>query len=117
MAENRRHQRLPMRLNVLCRKVGQSADKLYKGRTLNISTGGVLFETQGGDGVFERGDLLNLDLSVPPTNGLLEFGGRISGFARVVRTSNLSDCNRPGLSGLAKFGVAVEFCQLPRLSE
>ena len=118
MAEKRRHERLPMRLGILCRKIGQSAETFYRGQTLNISTGGLFFETADGeDGVFNQGDLLNVELSVPPTNGLLEFGGRISSFARVVRACGLSQGRVSPAGPPNKVGVAVQFCQHPKLWE
>lgn len=117
MAEKRRHKRQPMKLDVLCCKVGQPTQKLYKGCTVNVSTGGLLFESYTGPDVFQQGDLLKLDLSVPPTSGLLEFGGRISSFARVVRTSRLPDHVAQPACSANKSSVAVQFCRCPTLCQ
>jgi len=76
----------------------------YSGYTLNVSTGGLYFETEAG--IFEQGNLLKVELDIPPTSGLLEFGGKIAGFARVLRTDSAS----------GKYGVALQFCRPPKLS-
>ena len=101
--EKRKFRRLPITLGLSCRKVGSAAEKLHKGCTVNVSPGGLYFETV--DGAFETGNLLKVELTIQPTAGLLEFGGRISGFGRVLRT-----CSHSG-----KYGVALEFCRSPKL--
>lgn len=104
-SEKRKFKRLPMILDLSCRKVGTETEKLYKGHTVNVSPGGLYFETA--EDSFETGHLLKVELSIPPTAGLLELGGRISGFGRILRT------NAKLQSG--KYGVAVEFCRSPKL--
>ncbi|MHC4541617.1 MAG: PilZ domain-containing protein, partial [Planctomycetota bacterium] len=81
-AEKRRDRRLGARFGILCHAVGSTANKSCDGHTVNVSSGGLYFETTG---TFEPGSLLHVELSIPPTPGLLEFGGRIAGFARVLR--------------------------------
>jgi Tfp pilus assembly protein PilZ len=107
-SEKRKFKRLPITLGLSCRKVGSTTEKLYKGYTINVGPGGLYFETA--DDVFEIGNLLKVELSIPPTAGLLEFGGKISAFAKVLRTSNLSD-----ILSSNKYGVALQFCQSPKL--
>jgi hypothetical protein len=114
MLEKRRHERRPIKLEVLFHKLGQLGQKVYKGQTVNVSTGGLLFETT--HSVFQPGELLSVYLHVPPTNGLLEFGGRIRGFARVVRTSGSSEATDEPAEQRARFTVAVQFCRCPTLS-
>jgi hypothetical protein len=101
--EKRRHKRLGAKYNLSCRKVGSTANITYDGHTVNVSTGGLYFETIRS--AFERGDLLHVELSIPPTSGLLEFGGKIAGFAKVLRTDSAS----------GRHGVALEFCRPPKL--
>jgi len=108
-SEKRKYKRLPITLDLSCHKAGSTMEEFYTGRTVNVGPGGLYFETA--TGVFKPGNLLKVDLSIPPTTGLLEFGGRISGLVRVLRTCNIDDSL---LS--AKYGVAVEFCQSPKLS-
>ena len=102
-SEKRRHKRLWTKYDISCRKVGSTANISYDGRTLNISTGGLYFETA--TDTFEQGNLLKVELSIPPTSGLLEFGGKIAGFAKVLRTDSAS----------GGYGVALQFCRPPKL--
>jgi len=101
--EKRRHKRLGAEYNISCRKVGSTANISYDGHTVNVSTGGLYFETPSD--TFEQGNLLQVELSIPPTSGLLEFGGKIDGFAKVLRTDSASSKN----------GVALQFCHPPKL--
>jgi len=104
-SEKRKFKRLPIMLDLSCRKVGTETEELYKGYTVNVSPGGVYFETT--EDSFEAGNLLKVELSIPPTVGLLELGGRISGFGRVLRTDVEMQSD--------KYGVAMEFCRSPKL--
>ncbi len=72
------------------------------------------FETVAGS--FEPGSLVKIDLSIPPTDGLLEFGGRVSGFAMVLRTCCIAAQSADDAAEQDYHGVAVEFCQPLRLS-
>jgi hypothetical protein len=101
--EKRKFRRLPTTFGLSCRKVGSTEERLYEGCTINVSPGGLYFQTA--DDAFKPGDLLKLELSIPPTAGLLEFGGKISGFGRVLRTC----CQ------FEVYGVALEFCRSPKL--
>jgi hypothetical protein len=102
-AEKRRHRRLGANYNISCRKVGSTEDRAYDGLTANVSSGGLYFQTAAN--AFEQGNLLKVELSIPPTSGLLEFGGKIAGFAKVLRTD----------SAAGRFGVALQFCRPPKL--
>jgi hypothetical protein len=117
--EKRKFKRLPITLDLssrlvgakrpaAARKVGLKSEKLYKGCTTNVSPGGLYFETA--DNVFEAGNLLKVELTIPPTAGLLEFGGKIVAFAKVLRTSNLVDTLSSN-----RYGVALQFCRSPKL--
>ena len=108
-SEKRRFARLGADFNLSCSKIGVSVEHFYSGRTINVSPGGLYFQTEAD--TFEPGNLLKVDLSVPPTSGLLEFGGRISGFGRVLRTETIKEI-MPGKKGC---GVALEFCRSPKL--
>lgn len=101
--EKRRHRRLGANYNISCCKVGSPSSTSCDGRTINVSPGGLYFETAAG--AFEQGSLLKVELSIPPTSGLLEFGGKIAGFAKVLRTDSVS----------GRFGVALQFCHPPKL--
>jgi len=101
--EKRSHRRLGAKYNISCRKVGSTTHTSYDGCTVNVSPGGVYFETE--TGIFEQGNLLQVELSIPPTSGLLEFGGKIAGFAKVLRADSAS----------GRYGVALQFCRPPKL--
>jgi len=101
--EKRKHRRLGAHYSISCRKVGSTENRAYEGLTLNVSPGGLYFETA--TDTFKQGNLLKVDLSIPPTPGLIEFGGKIAGFAKVLRTD--SACGR--------YGVALQFCRPPKL--
>jgi hypothetical protein len=86
---------------------------------MNVSPGGLYFQSDSG--AFKPGNLLNVELSIPPTTGLLEYGGRISGYVRVLRADDVSPIEdkparlrRGGLS-CARYGVAAEFCHSLKL--
>lgn len=107
--EKRRFKRIPLTLDLSCRIVGSAADLLYTGRTVNVGPGGLYFQTE--TGIFEPGNLVKIDLSIPPTVGLLESGGKISGLAKVLRTRSVSNSSACVDLRAGGFGVALEFCQ------
>lgn len=109
-SEKREHRRLAVKLDLSCRKLGSLQQKVYTGSTVNVSSGGLYFQTA--DDTFRQGNMLKVELSIPPTAGLLEFGGRISGLAKVLRTyDNFTDANlSPG-----SYGVALQFYRSPKL--
>jgi len=118
-SEKRKYQRLPIGLDLSCRKIGSAQEKCHTGRTINASPGGLYFQTPTGE--FKPGNLLSVELSIPPTTGLLEYGGRISGYARVLRADDIGSAEdrpaRPHRLGLssARYGVAAEFCHSLKL--
>ncbi len=112
-SERRKYKRLPIKLDLSCRRVGSAAEKFHTGYTVDVSPGGLYFETAVG--TFKQGNLLKVRLSIPPTTGLLEFGGKISGFAMVLRTCNICDSRTDTNLSSGRYGVAAEFCQSPKL--
>ncbi len=112
LKDRRRHKRLPLELGVFCRKVGFAGDVAYTGTTRDVSTGGLLMKINGPGP--DKGQLLSVDVAVPPTRGLLDIGGRLSGYARVVRIGS------PGGDVAVERGpgrkFALEFCNSPKVS-
>lgn len=106
--ERRVHKRFPLKLSIFCQKIGHSGGKLLHGKTVNVSPGGILVEMKSSD--LKNGELLCVEMSVPPTEGLLDFGGSFSGYARVVRSGNHQDTEE-----IPEKVVALEFCDLPKL--
>jgi hypothetical protein len=112
-SEKRKFKRLPLKLDLSCHRVDSPSEVLHIGRTVNVGPGGIYFETSSK--IFEPGHLIKIDMAIPPTNGLLEFGGRVSGFAKVLRTHRVAD-DAADAASQSFHGVAVEFCHPPRLS-
>ena len=94
-SEKRKYKRLPIKLDLSCRK------------------GGLYFETT--TDTFKPGSLLKVELSIPPTTGLLESGGRISGLGKVLRIHPITGSRTETNQLLARSGVAVEFCKALKL--
>jgi len=111
--ERRRHRRLGAVYDISCRKMGPGGSESYGGCTLDVSSGGLYFEARAD--VFKAGDLLRVELSIQPTPGLFEFGGKIAGFAKVLRASNIIDSAVETGPSADRYGIAVEFCRPPRL--
>ena len=109
--ERRKFKRFGAKFDISYREIGPIAEQSYPGYTVNVCPGGLYFEAESA--AFKPGSLLEVELSIPPKRGLLEFGGRISGFARVLRADNISTTGADLASD--KFGVAVKFCHAPRL--
>jgi hypothetical protein len=107
--ERRKTKRLGAKFNLSYQPVGSAVYQTHVGNTLNVSTGGLYFETQ--DQLLKPGNLLEVELSIPPERGVLEFGGKISGFAKVLRTDIISDEHSSG----NRQGVAIQFCRTPTL--
>jgi len=112
-SEKRKYKRLPIKLDLSCRKVGSIAGKFYTGCTVNVSPGGLYFETAAG--TFKPGSLVEIKLSIPPTVGLLAFGGRISALARVLRANSVCGSHTDSNLSPDRYGVALEFCRPPKL--
>ena len=110
--EKRRHQRLPLRFSVLCQKIGVPLSKVYTGTSVDVSPGGMLIDFN--TNVLKHGELLSVEMSVPPTKGILEYGGRFSGYARVIRIDK-SYPKKMAKSNAAGQTIALEFCESPKL--
>jgi hypothetical protein len=110
-SERRKHKRIPLKFTVLCQKVGLSDGRLYSGNTVNVSPGGMLVEVNQSH--LRDGELVSVEMTVPPTEGLLEYGGRFSSYARIIRVADDDAEFRPSspLGGI----IAMEFCESPRL--
>jgi hypothetical protein len=109
--ERRKYKRLGLKFDVSCRRVGSQAEQSHAGCTVNVSPGGLYFETTAG--TLRTGNLLKVELSIPPTSGLLEFGGKVAGFANVLRTENICDSPAGTDSASGRYGVALQFCRPP----
>ena len=89
-----------------------SVVQVFSGKTVNVSSGGMLIEVNRGR--LTMGQLLSIDMSVPPTNGILEYGGRISSYARVIRVDGPIPVRATSSASVIQ-SLAVEFCRPPKL--
>jgi len=108
--EQRKYKRLGLELDLQCIKLAIQCRQSYNGRTVNVSPGGLYFQTN--TDVFKPGNKVRVHMSVPPTSGLLESGGMVSAEATVLRIRSITP---PGKETSECYGVAVEFCDSPRL--
>jgi hypothetical protein len=113
-SERRQYKRLPIKFSLSCHRVSSRIGCERRGFTSNVSTDGVCFEMVAQ--TFKPGDFVKIDFLVPPTVGVLESGGKITAFAKVLRTQSLIDLSsqRDEVSG--RFTVAAQFYQSPRLT-
>ena len=107
--ERRKDRRLDLKVGVFCTEVGGGKRRLCSGRTINISSGGLYFETE--EGGFERGSVMDVSIEVPAQAGVLEFGGTMRTMGSVVRTEVLSK-SRAGVGASTLYGVALQFCSM-----
>ena len=112
--DRRKHKRLPIKLGVVCQAVGTDSQALCRGTTVNVSTGGLLMETGLDVPNISVGNLIDIEVQVPPTAGTLEYGGRIAGFAKVIRVSRSKQGQSDSRS--ARQHIAMQFCQHLKLS-
>ena len=103
--ERRKHRRLHMSLPVEFRRVGQSSTGRHRSVASDVSTGGIYFETMLDD--LRKGDLLDIELTIPPGEGHFPYQGRVSSTAAVVRTEKLA--KSAGLISNPRIGVGAAF--------
>jgi hypothetical protein len=106
--------RVPLGLTAVCHKVGQPPGRTYTAMSVNVSPGGMLMEVNTSD--LKEGQLLSVEMSVPPTEGLLEFGGRFSTYARIVRVQS-GEQDRPPARLAEPQKIALEFCRSMKLRQ
>lgn len=104
--ERRRHKRLPVRMGVLCKKVGSPHEHAFSGSTVDICPGGFLAESNQSisAGV---GELFTIELDIPDTDSTKQFNGKVSAYARVTRTADPQQKTD-------KMRIAFQFCTRPQ---
>ncbi|MBN1127222.1 MAG: PilZ domain-containing protein [Sedimentisphaerales bacterium] len=110
--DRRAHRRLNLRLAVLCRKVGAGAERPYTGNTLNISPSGALMQISGMK--LFKGEMLNIEIAIPPARDLLKNGGRFSTQGQVIRIESMESSRRAD-EYVETQQIAVEFSRSPHL--
>ena len=91
-----------MSLPLEYRRAGQPSTQLHRSVVRDVSTGGIFFETMLDD--LREGDLLDIELTIPPGQGHFPYQGRVSSTASVVRTQTLA-----GQISSPRIGVGVAF--------
>ncbi len=110
MKERRKHKRLRIKLSVRCKPVGTSDERVRTGSTLDASPGGLRVEIPNSN--FLPGQLLSVEMTVPPTSGLLEYGGKFDTHARIKRIESPATVH--DLKSRRQV-IAIEFCHAPKL--
>jgi hypothetical protein len=114
LSDRRKDKRLTLAYSVVCRSVEREDVKPRRGYVRNASAGGLYFGMI--TRCFRLGEVVRIDLLVPATSGVLERGGKVSCYAKVLRTEIIAAPQRQSRSSAASYGVAVQFCDYPKLS-
>lgn len=109
--DRRGSRRLELRLPVELRMADGEASTLIRTITRNISTGGLYFELDRAD--FSPGDRLNIELTVPPAEGVSPYPGRATCMAEVVRCTPLAADSKTNLD---RVGIAARFLDRLRIT-
>jgi hypothetical protein len=104
--ERRKHRRLPIRTDILCKKIGDEYIHNFKANSLNISTAGLLAE-MAHYAEINAGDLYNLELEVPLEDNADLANGKMWAYGKVIRVEQSEQ--RTG-----RKQIAFEFCTRPR---
>ena len=112
-SERRKYRRLGAKFDISCVQIGSLAEQFQSGLTVDVSQGGLFFETKTDK--YKPEDLLKVHLSIPPTPGLLDIGGKFTGFVKVLRMDKIVDSEKVENLSFSRYGVAVEFCKPLRL--
>jgi len=106
--EKRAHRRLDIRLPLEYRKREDVRSKPLRSMTINVSTGGVYFETAKED--IRRGDILEFELGIPPGDSRFPLPGKIANKGKVIRTVAIGDqTGETETPAYSRFGVAAQF--------
>jgi len=111
--ERRAHRRMEIRLPVACRRRSSQGPQVVRSVTRNISSGGLYVEvdTPG----LQVGDRLQMELTVPPAEGVSPYEGRASCRVQVARVDHI-ERHRTGRPARPGFGIAAQFLDRLRFS-
>ena len=112
--EKRRNARVDVHFQLCCRPAGDSGRKSCHGRAVNASPGGLYFKTSSCR--CHPGKIVEVELAIGPKSGQLERLGRISSFAKIIRTERIKREIAESAASQTAYGVAVEFCRRPKLT-
>ena len=107
IAEKRVHRRLDVRMPLEYSPANQPHANVSSNVTINVSTGGLYFETA--DSHLQLGDELNINLAVPPGDTRFPPHAKISSTGRVVRVNEIKNLPNHDKVAFARFGIAAQF--------
>ncbi len=107
MQEKRTHRRLELRLPLDFYRTEAGRCAALHSTTVNVSTGGVYFETTAED--LKPGDELALEFGVPSTESHFPPEGKIATTSKVVRISEIRKKRTAGGVDFTCFGIAAQF--------
>lgn len=106
---NRAHRRLDLRLPLSFRRLDSPRSAALSTTTLNVSTGGIYFETTVDD--IQPGDQLHIDLGVPDSDSRFPQHSRISTTAQVVRKVLIELKHNEDGPTFTRYGLGAAFRQ------
>lgn len=105
--EKRAHRRVAVRLPLVYRRADSPRANGSTMSTVNVSTGGVYFETTDED--IQPGDALALEFSVPEGDDRFPLHSRIRTIGRVVRTEVLDGDDDADGVPFRRLGIGAQF--------
>ncbi|MFQ5429600.1 MAG: PilZ domain-containing protein [Phycisphaerae bacterium] len=110
--DRRGDRRIAIRLPVECRREEAGGGRvIVRTITQDVSSGGMYLELDSPD--FNVGDRLEVELTVPPAEGVSPYQGRARCAAEVLRVRRLDTGKQPGE---LRYGVATRFLDRLRFS-
>jgi len=106
--ERRKHRRLCLRTDIVCRRIGSEYNHNFTANSVNISTEGLLVEGTPNTDI-NAGDLFSIELDIPVADRTDQIGGKVSAYAKVVRIIEAE----PKVS---KRQIAFQFCTRPQFN-
>ncbi len=106
--DRRTHRRLEIRLPVECRALRGDSTHIVRTLTNNVSTGGLYLELDAAD--FSEGERIDIEIALPPAEGVSPYPGKARCQAEVVRVREL------GANTTARYGIAARFLDRLRMS-
>ena len=105
--DKRLHRRLDIRLPLEYRRVDHCYPGVSHSETVNVSTGGLYFETATDS--FKVGDELSLDVTVPNGDTRFPQHARVATVGRIVRVTRLEMARGEAEVEFPRYGIAANF--------
>jgi len=112
--ERRIHRRLAIQMPLEYRRIGVGRHNATNTTTVNVSTGGVYFETVAED--IDIGDRLAFEFAVTPDDEWFPQNSKIATIAEVLRVSDIPPTPDDSGPAFTRYGIAARFLQDFRLT-